>query len=166
MAWVYISIGTNIEPAVNVAGALKELRKCYGNLIVSTVYRCPPVGFEGPDFYNLVVGFDTGDSATAVRQVLRAIEEVHHRERRTERFYDRTLDLDLLLYGDMVCDTHGLHLPRHEILQYAFVLRPLAEIAGELRHPVTGLSYAEHWRNFDRSGQPMWPLDDDAVTEA
>lgn len=163
---VYVSIGSNIEPAANVAGALKELSKRFGALTVSTVYRCPPVGFEGPDFYNLVVGFDTSDSVSAVRRELRDIEKLHHRERRSERFYDRTLDLDMLLYGDMVGEKDGLRLPRPEILQYAFVLRPLAEIAFGQRHPETGLSYAEHWRQFDGSGQPMWPLADTGVKES
>ena len=78
---------------------------------------------------------------------------------RRNKFGDRSLDLDLLLYDDLVLDEPGLLLPRPEIVEYAFVLKPLAEIAGEKRHPVTGLRFADIWDRFDASSQPMWPVE-------
>jgi 2-amino-4-hydroxy-6-hydroxymethyldihydropteridine diphosphokinase len=145
---VYVGVGSNIQPARHVRLALDALRETFGALRVSPVYQCPPVGFDGADFYNLVVAFHTDRDVRAVDAALDAIELAGGRDRSAPRFAPRTLDLDLLLYGDCVMDEPGLHLPRDEILRYPFVLKPLAELAGELRHPVTGRSMAEHWRDF------------------
>ena len=84
---------------------------------------------------------------------LKAIEDRNGRLRSGPRFSARTLDLDLLLYDDLVLETP--RIPRDEILRYAFVLRPLAELDPQLVHPVTGRSMAELWAEFDASGQPM-----------
>jgi 2-amino-4-hydroxy-6-hydroxymethyldihydropteridine diphosphokinase len=155
---VYVSVGSNIERERHVAAALDSLRQAFGELQQSTVYETEAVGFKGDRFYNLVVGFDTGSSPHQVAQVLRGIEDRYGRERRGGKFSARTLDLDLLLYDDLVRDDGELCLPRPEILDYAFVLRPLAEIAGEQRHPVTGERFKALWEAFDAAAQPMWPV--------
>lgn len=150
---VYIGIGSNIEPYRHIPHAIRLLRERFGELRVSPVYACPAVGFNGADFLNLVVGFDTAADIPALLQALRCIES-HCGRVRGERSASRTLDLDLLLYGDAVMDTGEARLPRADILEYAFVLKPLAEIAPEARHPVDGRTFAELWAAFEASDQP------------
>ncbi len=159
MAKVYVSVGSNINREHNVAQAIADLRLAYGELVQSRTYETQAVGFEGDPFYNLVVGFDTSETPQAVASRLRDIEDANGRDRSSGKFSSRSLDLDLLLYDDLVLEEDGLHLPRREILEYAFVLKPLAEIAGEMKHPVTGFSFAATWEQFDPSAQPMWPVE-------
>jgi 2-amino-4-hydroxy-6-hydroxymethyldihydropteridine diphosphokinase len=159
VARVYVSIGSNIERERNIQGALAALGQSFGALQQSRIYETQAVGFDGDPFYNLVVGFDTEQTPQQVAAVLSRIEDAHGRDRRSGKFSSRTLDLDLLLYDDRVLDEAGLHLPRKEILEYAFVLKPLAEIAGNAKHPVTGFTFAAHWDQFDPTAQPMRPVD-------
>ena len=137
---VFIGIGSNIEPEENLRWALDELEKSFGALERSAVYQSEAFGFEGPDFLNMVVGFTTGRSADAVESVLSGLEEERGRDRRG-RSGSRSLDLDLLLFGQRV--DAGRRLPRADVLRYSFVLVPLADIAPELMHPVTGISIAD-----------------------
>ena len=148
MACVHVSVGSNIDPARNVRRALDMLRERFGPLQVSPVYETRAVGFEGENFLNLVVGFETDDEPQAVADALREMEQAAGRVRGASPFAPRTLDLDLLLYDDLVLDAPGLRLPREEITRYGFVLRPLADIAGERRHPLTGQTFAELWAAF------------------
>ncbi len=159
MARVYISIGSNIQREAHVRSALAALKKRFGRLIISNIYESKCVGFDGEPFYNLVVGFDTELSPHGLAARLRGIEKAHHRDRRGPKFSPRTLDLDLLLYDDLVSREGGLELPRDEITRYAFVLQPLAEVAGTLRHPLTGETYADLWAAFDSPEQPLWRVD-------
>jgi 2-amino-4-hydroxy-6-hydroxymethyldihydropteridine diphosphokinase len=159
MPQVFVSIGSNIERERHVRSALKALRERFGQLTVSRVFESEAVGFAGDDFFNLVVGFDTAATVWEVVACLRDIELAHARDRRAPRFSSRTLDLDLLLYGDLVMEAQGVKLPREEINHYAFVLGPLAEIAGEMRNPRNGRRFADLWREFDQTAQPMWPVD-------
>lgn len=159
MARVYVSIGSNIEREQHVKGAIAALEKAYGRLQCSRTYETQAVGFDGDPFYNLVVGFNTDQSPQQVSNVLNGIEDTYGRDRSGGKFSSRTLDLDLLLYDDLVLDEAGLHLPRKEITEYAFVLKPLAEIAGDMKHPVTGFSFSAIWDQFDPTAQPMWPVE-------
>jgi len=120
-------------------------------LLVSSIYESEPVGFSGAAFYNLAVGFDTELDAHSVAYLLRQIEFAHGRSPNSKKFSARTLDLDLLLYGDSVINDGQLQIPRADIGQYAFVLEPLAEIAPSLTHPVLQLSYAQLWENMPKN---------------
>lgn len=158
MARVYISVGSNIDRERHVAAALAELRAEFGEIECSTVYESEAVGFDGDNFYNLVVAFATDRGVQAVAAALRGIEDRHGRDRSGPRFSSRTLDLDLLLYDDLVTGEAGLELPRREILKNAFVLLPLAELAPDTPHPTEGRTFGELWAGFDRTKQALWPV--------
>ena len=158
MARVYVSVGSNIEPAKNIRSVIAALRQLYPQLILSSVYESEAVGFDGDNFYNLVVGFDTDLEVMAVVAQLRHLEDTHARDRRGPKFSARTIDLDLLLYDDLIWDSAGLRLPREEICYNAFVLWPLAEVAGELKHQETRQSYQQMWQAFDKTTQELWPI--------
>ena len=159
MAQVYLGLGSNIEPAAHLRLAIAELRRRFGDLALSPVYRGRAIGFVGDDFLNMVVGLRT---ALEPEGILREIEDIHRmarRERNGKTLQPRTLDIDLLLYDDLVVDVPGRDLPRADVLDYAFVLRPLAELAPELVHPVTGRTMDDHWRDFDAASQPLTRVD-------
>ena len=148
MLKAYVGIGSNLEPEQNIRSAVRALRARYGALTISPVYQSTADGFAGPDFYNLVVGFDTHVSAADIAATLNAIEHDHGRVRYGNGMHSRTLDLDLLLYGNEVRRDPGLTLPRADITRFAFVLKPLADIAPDLRHPELGTTMEELWRDF------------------
>lgn len=158
----YISIGSNIDRDRNIASSLAALNREFGQLTCSSVYETAAVGFDGDAFYNLVVSFHSDLSAKEVAKILRQIELDHGRTRDSQKFSARTLDLDLLLYGDLIIDEGRLQIPRKEIEHYAFVLEPLAEIAPDLKHPILKIDYATLWAQFDKSNlqqvriQPTW----------
>jgi 2-amino-4-hydroxy-6-hydroxymethyldihydropteridine diphosphokinase len=161
MAHVWVSIGSNIEREKNIALALELLAAQYGPIEQSSVYESDAVGFDSEPFYNLVVGFVTEESPQDLQAQLHAIEARSGRMRNST-LAARTLDLDLLLYDDLVVDAGGLMLPRDDITRYAFVLYPLAELAPDERHPVSGRRYADHWADFADDKQPSlrrveWP---------
>lgn len=148
MAWVWLSIGSNIDRERYIRGAVQALREQFGELVLSSVYETPSEGFDGDPFYNLVAGFETILPPEQLHPMLRAIEDAHDRERTGPKFSARTLDIDLLTYGDEITDRGGKALPRDEILKYGFVLGPLAEVAPDEIHPQAGRSYAELWADF------------------
>lgn len=155
----YVSIGSNIEPERNVRFALEALETRFAPLNVSTIYRSAAVGFDGDDFLNLVVGFITGLEVRELDKLLGRLEEEAGRQPGGPKFAARTLDLDLLLFDDLVIDSDGLTLPRPEIEKYAFVLQPLAEIAGSMTHPQSGKSFAAMWQEFSSDEPPLIPVE-------
>ena len=154
----YISLGSNIEKEKNVVSALNALEKQFGKLIVSSTYETEAVGFSGEPFYNLVIGFDSELDVKSVAKILRQIEERHGRTRNCKKFSARTLDLDLILFGDLIISDGRLQIPRDEIERYAFVLEPLAEIAPDQKHPISHKTYAELWKNFDKSNLTQYRI--------
>ena len=138
---IFLSLGSNIEPEKNIDFAKEQLQIKYGKLLISSIYKTKAVGFVGDDFLNLVIKVSTSDSPETVIDHLHSIEKQTGRETGTGRFNSRTLDIDLLLYGDLI--DASLNLPRDEILEYDFVLEPLAEIFPEGIHPIENKSYKE-----------------------
>ncbi len=158
----YISIGSNIDKDKHIPASLSALEQVFGELTISSIYETEAVGFTGDVFYNLVVGFDSDLEVKTVAKQLRQIELDNGRTRDSRKFAARTLDLDLILYGDLIINDGRLQIPRDEIEHYAFVLEPLAEIAPDLKHPISQRSYAELWEQFDKTDlkqklvTPIW----------
>jgi 2-amino-4-hydroxy-6-hydroxymethyldihydropteridine diphosphokinase len=152
---VYVAAGSNIHPELNLRSAISALKRRIGDLRVSTAYRNKPVGFEGPDFINLVIGFETELTLTEVLSILQAVEGLCGRPRKAPKFEPRSMDLDLLLYGDMVCATHAITLPRPDLIKRSYMLGPLAELAPNLEHPTLKQTIGELWQNFDQAAHPM-----------
>ncbi len=134
---------------------IAALERAFGAVRVSTIYRCPAVGFDGPDFHNAVAAFHSDLAVGEVAARLRQIENDCGRQRTGAKFSSRTLDLDLLLYGEQVLHEQGLDIPRREITRYAFVLKPLAELAPDRRHPESGQAFDDLWRAFSDSSQRL-----------
>lgn len=145
MSRAYLSLGSNLEPEKHLRAALDELRTRFGAIVVSPTYRCKAVGFDGPDFLNLAVAIDTDLSLRVLNDWLHALEDRHGRRRDVPRFSSRTLDVDIVLYDDLVMQGEGhLELPRPE-LKHAFVLKPLTDIAPDVREPRSGKTLAQLW---------------------
>jgi len=155
---VHVGIGSNIDRENSIRGAVRELATHYAPLTLSPVYESKAHGFEGDNFYNLAAGFDTEESIEHVKETLSHIESRFGRSRRENRFSARALDLDLLLYDDIVRHDSQINLPHPDIQRYAFVLRPLADIAPDLRNPEIKLTYAEMWKQFGKDRQEIWPV--------
>lgn len=153
MATVYVSIGSNINREHNITESLKALNKQFAPLQISGFYDCEPVGFEGESFLNLVVGFECELPVAELIEILHQIELASGRQRETKAFASRTMDIDLLLYGHQVGLVDGVELPRGDITKYAFVLRPLVDVAAQESHPTLGISFQQIWSEFDQSSQ-------------
>ena len=156
---VFVGAGSNIQPREHLRAAMAALEGRFGSLSTSSVYSTGAVGFDGEDFLNLVISFETDLPVNEVVEQLDTVEAQAGRRRAANRFSSRTLDLDLLMYGEQVADRDGLQLPRDDILEYAFVLGPLAELAPDLRHPTAEATMRELWDRFDRLDQPITRLE-------
>lgn len=148
MQRVYVSIGSNIEPERNVRAAVRALKSSFPSLAISPVFRSKAEGFKGDDFYNLAARFDTDEPPERLAGILGRIETAQGRVRTGKRFSPRTLDIDILLYGDLVRHDSQFDIPRHDILAYAHVLGPLIALAPDLCHPETGERLMELWQRF------------------
>ena len=156
MALIYLSLGSNIERQRRIGAALDALADCFGELTISSVYESESVGFEGDSFYNLVVGINTASTVGVVSKILKDIEDQNGRDRSAPKFGARSIDI--LTFDAVAAEIDGIKLPRDEVLKNAFVLLPLAEIAPHSKHPVTGLTYAQHWAAYDKTKQKLWPI--------
>lgn len=155
---IYISVGSNVDKEKHTKAGLQAMYQAFGELTMSSVFESESVGFEGNNFYNLVVKVTTGLSIEEVCRVLKKIEQDNKRQRVEQKFAPRTLDLDLLLYDSQVT-TKPIVLPRPEVLYNAFVLKPLAEIASDEVHPIVNKNYAKLWQEYDQSQQKLWAIE-------
>jgi 2-amino-4-hydroxy-6-hydroxymethyldihydropteridine diphosphokinase len=154
----YLSLGSNVEPERHLRAALDALRERFGDVVVSPVYRVTAVGFDGPDFLNAAAIVESDLDPFALVEWLRDLERDNGRVRGPVKFNDRTLDVDLVYFGDVVLDERGLRLPRDE-LRHAFVLRPLAEIAPTFVDPVRGETLDALWRAHPDFGKALDVVD-------
>jgi 2-amino-4-hydroxy-6-hydroxymethyldihydropteridine diphosphokinase len=152
---VYVGAGSNDDPERNLRSAVAVLKAKYGDLRISSVYETPPIGCGGAHFLNFVLGFLTTQSPQEVMETLHAIEYQHGRRHDARRQGPFPLDLDILLYGDLIARGDGLEIPCDDIDSRAFVIGPLAELIPHQRHPVSGISYAELWQAFPRTEGDM-----------
>jgi 2-amino-4-hydroxy-6-hydroxymethyldihydropteridine diphosphokinase len=152
---VYVAAGSNVEPARHMSQAVAELERAFPGVRFSSWYRNRAVGFDGEDFINLVAGFSTTLPVGAVLERLHAIETRCGRPRDAPRWAPRSMDLDVLLYGDLVCEEPGLKLPRPDLVKRAYMLGPLAELAPGVMHPTAGLTIGELWQRFDREAHTL-----------
>lgn len=141
----YLSLGSNRDGVANLRSGLAALRARFGDVVHSPVYRTAAVGFEGDDFLNSAAIIETGLEPQALNEWLHALEDAHGRDRSGPRYGDRTLDIDIVLFDDLMCEGAGnLRIPRPE-LKHAFVLKPLADIAPDVRVPGDGRTLAGLW---------------------
>jgi 2-amino-4-hydroxy-6-hydroxymethyldihydropteridine diphosphokinase len=155
MPQVYVAAGSNIDPQTHLARAQTQLARKFGALTVSPWYRNAAVGFAGEDFINFVFGFDTTLSVHDTQAQLREVEALCGRPPNAPKWAARAMDLDILLYGDLVVDEPQLKLPRPDLLVRPYMLGPLADIAPQLRHPTVGRSIAQLWEGFDAAPHEM-----------
>ena len=149
MPRIWVSLGSNIEREKHIRAAVAELERLLGPASISPVYETDAEGFEGPAFYNLVTGHETDLPAEKLMRLFRQLEDELGRERGENRFDSRTMDIDLLTYGDLIGEVAGKQLPRDDITDYAFVLKPLCDLAPDEVHPVLGKSYRQMWEEFE-----------------
>jgi 2-amino-4-hydroxy-6-hydroxymethyldihydropteridine diphosphokinase len=155
---VFVAAGSNVAPEEHLQRAVAELHTAFPGVRFSPWYRNTAVGFAGDDFINLVAGFDTALTPRQVLERLHAIETRCGRPRDAPRWAPRTMDLDVLLYGELVCDEPWLKLPRPDLLRRAYMLGPLAALAPRLLHPTEQRTIGELWAAFDRDAHPLVAL--------
>jgi 2-amino-4-hydroxy-6-hydroxymethyldihydropteridine diphosphokinase len=151
-----LSLGSNIDAAANIRTAVRALRAQYSRLRCSSVYESESVGFEGENFLNLVAAVETDKPLRSIQSEIKALEDAQGRDRSQARFSSRSIDIDILTFGELCGEHGGMTLPRGEILENAFVLQPMAELLPDMPHPATGRPLAQHWLEYDRSGQQLW----------
>lgn len=152
MGRAYLSLGSNVDAETHLRAAVAALRERFGEVALSEVYAFPAVGFEGGDFLNAAAVIDSDLDPFALNEWLHSLEDAHGRDRSGPRYGDRTLDIDIVFYDDLVLDGPGhLQLPRDEI-RHAFVLKPLAEIAPEFIEPRSGKTLQTLWREHRDHG--------------
>jgi 2-amino-4-hydroxy-6-hydroxymethyldihydropteridine diphosphokinase len=157
-ALAYVSGGSNLDAESHLPQAARELKSLYPGARFSSCYRNRSVGFDGPDFINFVVELPVVGRAFALREHLQRVEKLCGRPDAAPRWAPRTMDLDLLLFGNQVIDEQGLKVPRPDLTRWAFMLGPLAELAPDLMHPVEQKTIGELWRQFDSQAHPLVPV--------
>jgi 2-amino-4-hydroxy-6-hydroxymethyldihydropteridine diphosphokinase len=158
MTRVYVAAGSNVEPEKNLARACREIAERWDGAVFSRAFRNTAVGFDGPDFINMVVGFRSAETIDVVQSKLREIETICGRPRHAPKWASRTMDLDILLFGARIEKTADYTVPRPDLLKRPYMLGPMAELAPHEMHPVAGKTVGQLWAEFDRDGHAMTPV--------
>jgi len=145
---VYVAIGSNLERQKHIQKALSLLRAHFGPLQLSKVYESSALDPSQGNYYNLVVSCPTSERPESITQTLKSVERQLGRRADETKLGRVAIDLDLLTYGDEIFESTQFSLPRRDIGKYAFVLKPLCDIAPNVRHPVSGELYASMWEAF------------------
>ena len=159
MPTVYIGIGSNLNRETNVSNALVALKELFGTLRISSIYESEPIGFSGQPFYNLVVSFDTSHQLDSLYNKLKQIEKNQNRQKGNNLV---SIDLDILLFGNVI--DSKIKLPRPDVLECAFVLRPLSEISANLKHPVLNKCFKDLWDDFPKDEHPLKEITSSTLT--
>ena len=133
---VFIGIGSNLNKIKNIKSSISKIKNDYKNVKISPVYETKAMGFDGPNFYNLVCSFNTTEDIYKLKERLNKIELDHGRNLNEIKYSSRTLDIDILYYDNLILVDDKIKIPRKEIIEYDFVLRPLIDIDAEFIHPV------------------------------
>ena len=140
---IFVGVGSNIDREKNIKSCMTILKDMYGDIIISPVYETESMGFDGPSFYNLVSCFETDESIYELKNTLNKIENNHGRHFNETKFSSRTLDIDILYYDDLILSDDKVQVPRKEICEYDFVLKPLIDLVPDFIHPVHNISHKE-----------------------
>lgn len=148
MSLAYLGLGSNVKAREHIAAGIAALRHTFSVVRLSPIYQSRAVGFEGEDFLNLVASVETSLQPVELKQFLNDLEDRHGRKRNVAKFSDRTLDIDILLYDDLYMISPALKIPRAEIMAFAHVLKPLADLAPDLLHPICRKTLAQIWQAY------------------
>jgi 2-amino-4-hydroxy-6-hydroxymethyldihydropteridine diphosphokinase len=151
---VILGLGSNIKPHAHLTQAVQMLREHFPSLELSPIYETQAVGFSGANFWNMVAGIKTDMSLDTIKTLLRGMEVDIGRPQQAQKWVDRCIDIDILTFGNFIGISVAGHLPRADILRYAHVLAPLADLYPDECHAQTGRSFADHWQHFagDKTG--------------
>lgn len=158
MSTAWLGLGSNVNSDAHIRAGIRELVEKFDNVSLSPAYASTAVGFDGEDFINLVARIETDMHPMELRQYLRDLEDRYGRKRDVPKFSDRSLDIDILLYDDLVLFSSVLEIPRAEILKFSHVLKPLADLEPELVHPTELRSMLEIWKSSGLKDDYLTPL--------
>jgi 2-amino-4-hydroxy-6-hydroxymethyldihydropteridine diphosphokinase len=146
LSTAYLGLGSNVNARSNILAGITALREAFSEVRLSPAYQTRAVGFDGNDFINLAASLETTLQPLELKQFLNELEDRYGRARNVAKFSDRTLDMDILLYDDLYLLSPRLKIPRAEIMTFAHVLKPLADLAPNVLHPVCRKTIAEIWQ--------------------
>ncbi|MFK8068368.1 MAG: 2-amino-4-hydroxy-6-hydroxymethyldihydropteridine diphosphokinase [Gammaproteobacteria bacterium] len=147
---IFIGIGSNVNREKNILAVIDRLKEHFTEIKLSSVYETSPVGdSEANNYFNLVGAYETDLSPRQAIKLLKKIEKICGQRRKNRC----PMDLDLLLYNDLIDHNDEIDLPRKDIIQFAYVAVPLAEINGEQIHPETRKTFKQHSQIAD---QKVW----------
>ena len=145
---IYLGIGSNIDKVENIKSCINYFNSSFKYCRISPTYQSPSYGFSGHDFYNLVVKIKSSFDLISLKKWLIIVEDMHGRDRNQVRYSNRTLDIDILLFNEVVSDSGTIKIPRPEIIKQPYVLKPLLDLAPDMVHPETGQTLIKHWNTL------------------
>ena len=145
---IFVGIGSNIDREKNIKSCMSILKGVYGDMMVSPVYETESMGFDGTNIYNLVSCCERDQSVYELKNTLNDIENDHGRHFKETKFSSRTLDIDILYYDDLGLSDDKIQIPRKEICEYDFVLKPLVDLVPDFIHPTHNISHKDMMNNI------------------